>query len=161
MKTFFWVFAVYGFSLCLAGPTTDITITLRIEGHGPRPYVVVWVEDTKNTYIRTLQTWGTKAKYQRRLRNWNRVAEGVDGVSGATRPNGDYRLQWDGTDAQGQPVQPGTYLVRAESVREDGPHCQIECEIKLDGSFSTAQGTPDEDIRSLSVTVKPSASERP
>jgi hypothetical protein len=161
MKILFWSLILCGIGLCRAEPVMEVAVTLRIEGQGPRPYVALWVEDADGGYIRTLRVWGTQPKYQRKLRHWNRVANAADGISGATRPNGDYQASWDGSGQNGRPVSPGSYVIRAESIREDGPHCRTECRISLTGAASRAEGESDGDIRALHVTVQPRSAEHP
>jgi hypothetical protein len=136
-------------------PAADVQVALEIGGNGPRPYVAVWVEDAEGQRVKTLQVWGPKRKYHRDLRTWHRTPEAVDGITGATRPNGTYRTTWDGTNAGGHPVAEGTYRILAESVREEGRRCLSQCTLILGKAPVRAEGKADGDIRSLTVQATP------
>jgi hypothetical protein len=126
-------------------------VVLRMGGSGPRPYAAVWIEDAAGQSIRTLGVWGNKPKHQRSLKAWKAAGGGVDGISGATRPNGDYRMQWDGRDRQGAPAPAGTYVIRAESAREEGPHCQVRVTVPYGPTPVRVQSPADQDILGLFV----------
>jgi hypothetical protein len=126
-------------------------VVVRITGRGPRPYVVLWIEEESGNRVRTLKVWGTKSKYQRKLKTWQSAGEGVDGVSGATRPNGDYRISWDGRNDAGDPVPAGTYVFRAESIREEGLHCQTQVKLAYTSTPAKVTSAADRDIEGLYV----------
>ena len=55
---------------------------------------------------------------------WRRVGRRnesvIDGLSGATRRPGVYRVQWDGRDDYGNLVAEGQYILHLEASREKG-----------------------------------------
>ncbi|MCP5035529.1 MAG: DUF2271 domain-containing protein, partial [Actinomycetia bacterium] len=95
-------------------------------GQAKRPYVAVWVEDTDGNLVDTISLWfkqGAKGtKWLSDLTQWYGTSGGDDTtMSGATRVAGDYTVSWDGTDADGNPIAAGEYVLNIESAREHGP----------------------------------------
>jgi hypothetical protein len=94
-----------------------------------RPYVAVWVEKADNSVPATLAVWyslknreGTK--WLKDMRQWWRRAGRsmdvpVDGVTGATKPAGEAKL--DASAAVGK-LPPGDYRLGFEAAREGGGH---------------------------------------
>lgn len=90
-----------------------------------RPYVAVWVETEQREGIKTLIVWHEGHDWLKDLRQWWRrlgrsAVPPIDGVSGATPKPGQYSVVWDGLNADGQPVEPGTYIINIEAARENG-----------------------------------------
>ena len=129
-----------------------VDVVVNVGGAGPRPYVVVWVEDKEGRAVRTLRVWGNRPKYYRHLRAWKAAGgAAVDGVSGATRPNGAYRTTWDGLGADGQPLPPGKYVLRAECVREKGGRSGVSLRVPEGEGPLTLRGEGNGDITSIEV----------
>jgi len=124
-----------------------VTFTTDIKPFRKRPYLAVWVMDSKNNAIRTLTVQGGKDKYQRSLKQWYGMVGGkadvVKQVTRATKPAGQLELVWDGKDDKGVAVPPGTYRLCLELVVEEGPYCisdnTIECGKKP--ATGTIKGT--------------------
>lgn len=96
-----------------------------------RPYVAVWVEDEDGHPVRTIALWFNKLNFLHELTTWygdellyrtDGARELVRSISSATRPAGQYTLQWNGTDDAGKLVKPGKYRVFVEASREHGTH---------------------------------------
>ena len=92
-----------------------------------RPYVAVWVSDAAGKPVRTLAFWGTKRKYIPDMSKWYGVMSSgapdvIDAVTRATRPVGEYTLEWDGLDDYGTAVKAGEYTFWFEESFENGPH---------------------------------------
>lgn len=90
-----------------------------------RPYVAVWVETEARDGVKTLIIWHEKEDWLKDLRQWWRKLgrngePSVDGISGATPKPGTYSVEWNGLDAEGKPLPPGTYYLNIEAVRENG-----------------------------------------
>lgn len=114
-----------------------------------RPYVAAWIEKPDNTVAANLTVWyqhnraeerpkqgaggpgggesggldGTK--WLKDLRQWWRrtgrnLTMPVDGVSGATRPEGKHTLQFAGDAAPLKDLAPGRYRLVVEAAREVG-----------------------------------------
>ena len=154
-------------SLRLSAETTaprprEADIVLNVEGSGPRPYVALWIENKDAKLVRTLKVWGNKPKYQRELRAW-KTAGGIsaDGLSGATRPNGAYRVHWDGLGEDGLPLPPGEYILHAESVREEGERSHVRVSIPKDADPVAATSPGDGDIASMELKMLPSDTRQP
>jgi|CXWL01.1.fsa_nt_gi thiamine biosynthesis lipoprotein len=106
------------------------TVTIDITPTNPnrhRPYVAVWVTDAEGKPVRTLAFWGTKRKYFPDMSKWYGVMSAaapavIDAVTRATRPVGEYTLEWDGLDDYGTAVKAGSYTFWFEEAFENGPH---------------------------------------
>lgn len=136
------------FSLCIALPSWAKSIpnsaTMDIEFVVPhieasiyaRPYIAVWIEDSKRQPVRTLQLWVGKDEWLKDIRSWwRKVGRNdravVDAVTSATRPAGQYRFSWDGLDQKGQPVEQGDYTFYVEVVREHGGRNYLRQKIQI------------------------------
>jgi len=137
------------FALIACASTTacaaDAQLTLQLpkmdvaEYH--RPYVAVWIEREDRSVAANLAVWyqdkdgkdeksgkaepGTK--WLSDLRQWWRrsgrdQALPIDGVSGATRPAGQYQLAFPGTKAPFAGLAAGNYKLVVEAAREVGGH---------------------------------------
>lgn len=106
--------------------TIDFTIK-PAAGRRPnlRPYVAVWIEDADGKLLRTLELWANRRglRYLRDMRGWWKFGKDLQdpsvAVTRATRNAGHYSVAWDGLDAQGTPVQPGSYRICLEVCYED------------------------------------------
>jgi hypothetical protein len=120
-----------------------------------RPYVAVWIENSKRKSVRTVELWVGKDEWLKDLRSWWRKVGRydralVDGVTSATRPAGDYRFTWDGLDNDGNRVEAGKYTFYVEVVREHGGRNFIRQKMTLgDKPFSHTIAPTEEtgDIR--------------
>jgi hypothetical protein len=107
-----------------------------------RPYIAVWVEDTDGNLVDTISLWyeqsGKGTKWLSDLSQWYQASGGADTtMSGATRVAGDYTVAWDGTDADGDLVAAGDYVLYIESAREHGPTSLVAGTITIsDDGFS-------------------------
>ena len=114
----------------MAKGNVTATVTIDITPTNPnrhRPYVAVWVTDTEGKPVRTLAFWGTKRKYIPDMSKWYGVMSAgardvIDAVTRATRPVGEYTLEWDGLDDHGTAVKAGEYTFWFEESFENGPH---------------------------------------
>lgn len=84
-----------------------------------RPYIAVWIENAERKQVLQIALWLEKEKWHRDLRSWWRrggksIQLPVDGVSGATRRPGHYRVQSSAA------LPSGSYTLNIEAVREVG-----------------------------------------
>ncbi|MCA9192777.1 MAG: DUF2271 domain-containing protein [Planctomycetales bacterium] len=104
-----------------------------------KPYVAIWIEDQDGYPIRTISLWVQKSgpgpRWIPDLRQWyksdrlRQLVEStdlVDGISGATRNAGSYKVAWDGLDGSGAACKPGKYTLFVESAREHGTYQLIK-----------------------------------
>ncbi|MBW3698111.1 DUF2271 domain-containing protein [Vibrio sp. T187] len=101
-----------------------------------RPYVAVWIEDSKRKPVKTVELWVGKDEWLKDLRSWWRKVgrydrELVDAVTSATRPAGQYRFVWDGTNDAGERVAQGNYTLHVEVVREHGGRNYLRQKLEL------------------------------
>ena len=140
------VSALFVSSVAFATPKMTVNLTLPeiTEGQYHRPYVAVWVEDAKGQTVKTLSlwVWDEGHKWLKDIRRWWRKAgredmSFVDGIASATRPAGHYKIDWDLKDEAGKVLEPATYTVFIEVVREHGDRDLVRQNIDLAaGDFS-------------------------
>lgn len=125
------------------GETHEVVIDFEVAepeeakgGRYRRPYVAVWIEDSKGFPARTLTLWigmggSGPDRWLSDLRRWYRPDEQRELVekknmvyktARPTRSPGKYSLIWDGKDDNGKPLPAGDYTVYLESAREHGPY---------------------------------------
>ena len=59
----------------------------------------------------------------------------IDGMSGATRSPGKYKISWDGTDNAKKPLPAGTYTLYVEAAREHGTYQLMKQDIEVGKSL--------------------------
>ncbi len=120
----------------------ELLVTLELsqfEGRFRRPFVAVWVENSKKQTVRTLALWFDRPRWLPDLKSWyhknftgytNGKGADISSISSATRPPGKYTLKWDGKDDLGKPVEAGMYTIYIEAAREHGTYQMISKEIE-------------------------------
>lgn len=138
-------------------------------GRYRRPYVAVWLEDDESYPVKTgllwLQTDNPGPRWHRDLTRWYRndrlrkLAEKtdlIDGISGATRGPGDYKVHFDGKDNSGKPLKPGKYTLCLEVAREHGTYQIVKQEIEWGGEALEAFSIPGNvEFSNLTVSFVP------
>ncbi|CAH1587276.1 MULTISPECIES: DUF2271 domain-containing protein [unclassified Vibrio] len=124
-----------------------------------RPYVAVWIEDEKRKPVKTIQLWVGKDEWLKDLRSWWRKVgrydrELVDAVTSATRPAGQYRFVWDGTNDDGQRLEQGNYTLHVEVVREHGGRNYVRQKMQLADSEVRYQIKPTEETGVITVNYQ-------
>ena len=124
-----------------------------------RPYVAVWVEDSKGAHIATLALWGRNRRWVSELTNWWKkdpeARDRVDAVGRASRGPGEYRLSWNGADDAGAGVAPGEYTVVIEVSREHGGHTTTRQKIVCGDKEAAAEFTANKELASASLRYGP------
>lgn len=123
---------------CLSAPALAGSLGITVEiprlqvAEYHRPYVAVWIENADAAAVAQLAVWydlnNTKedgAQWLKDLRQWWRrggrnLSLPVDGVTGATRPAGQHRLQFDTKAAPLKKLPAGNYQLVVEAAREVG-----------------------------------------
>lgn len=98
-----------------------------------RPYVAAWIERGDRSVVAQLAVWyqqtetreGHGTKWLPDLRQWWRrggrsLQMPIDGVTGATRPPGTHTLRIGADSRVLAALQPGSYVLLVEAVREVG-----------------------------------------
>ena len=123
------------------------------------PYIAVWVEDTEGNLVDTISVWfeqsGEGTKWLDDLRSWYSASSGnVDAAtSGATRSAGTYAVVWDGTDTDGNSVDPGEYVLFVEAAREHGPYSITSTSITLGSAAFSVTLADEGELSSLTATL--------
>ena len=116
-----------------------------------RPYVVVYVDDSEASPVRTVSLWAQDASWIRNLRRWyrgERAREEEQGtsllatVTSATRNPGRYTVIWDGRDDRGALVEQGEYFICLETVRQGSGDYFTREPITLESTPFVAQIEP-------------------
>lgn len=156
-----------GMAVCLSmssvltqAATLQVSVEIPEFTEGPyhRPYVAVWVENTKHQSVRQLAVWYEDAEWLKDIRRWWRKAgryggAEVDAVTSATRAPGRYTLQWDGLDANGQALPQGQYFLQIEAVREHGGRSQLELPVTLPLTVQDMTYPADGELGAIHITV--------
>ncbi len=142
-----------------------LTVNLELntfEGRFRRPFVAVWIENSKKETVRTIALRFNKPKWLPDLKSWyhknysmyNSADLSMSSISSATRPPGAYALKWDMKDDKGNPVPPGKYTVFIEAAREHGTYQIIkqEIECKNKSQVITLKGNVEIAAASLEYT---------
>lgn len=143
----------------VAAGTINITIPRLTVAEYHRPYVAVWVEPANGGPARTLAVWydvkkkgnepGTK--WLADLRTWWRKGGrslnlAADGVSGATRAPGAYRIPLPSD------LRPGSYVLNVEAARENGGRELVQVPLNVPARNASAAGKSE--LGAVSVSVR-------
>jgi len=80
----------------------------------------VWVEKADGTFVKTLDSWGSK--HAKQLKDWKAADKNwkVHARTAATQTlYGTYITRWDATDASGRPLPDGDYVIRLELTNDN------------------------------------------
>lgn len=107
------------------------------QGKYHRPYLALWITDTRNKIVRNLMLLGESERWAKEnTRWWRRVGRKMPGVLEAvarpTRLPGKYHLVWNYLNDQGQAVENGKYWLHMEAAREGGGHDYQKVTIDTD-----------------------------
>ncbi len=135
----------------------DFTYTASGTNNPRRPFVAVWIEDTEGNFIDTVSLWYNPPKGDRwldDLTQWYGASGGSDTtMSAATRTTGEYTVTWDGTDAAGNPVATGDYVILIESAVEHGPTSFTSGTVTVSDGATTASIPDDGELSAIAATL--------
>jgi len=164
----------YSFMLGAALTTPALAADLNVKLDIPqldvaeyhKPYVALWIENGDQAFVRNLAVWydirkkdGAGTRWLKDVRQWWRksghdLQMPVDGISGATRPPGEYTLTFSSTKL-GQ-LPPGRYALVAEAAREAGGREVVRIPFQWPPKgVQTAQAAGKEELGAVSVTLQP------
>ncbi|MBQ4863789.1 DUF2271 domain-containing protein [Pseudoalteromonas sp. MMG013] len=156
-----WAVLVVALFLMGEAQSTEIELSINLAkqtGEYHNPYVAVWIEDDAGKSVRTLLLWREGAKWLKDIRTWwrkvgRRAPELVDSITSATRPAGDYRLNFKASDDQGNRLENDNYTLKVEVVRENGGRAIIKKKFSLNGQAQTytLKATPETNIATFSI----------
>jgi len=121
--------------------TMDYTIPRLRDRIYNRPYVAVWVGDSKGIALQDLLLLGGEERWANSNSVWWRRTGSRSNnnpsynVTRPTRGPGDYQLVWDGKDSAGNSLPAGDYVLNVEASRQDGGHDYVS------QPFTIANGT--------------------
>ncbi len=137
--------------------TLSITIPQLKVAEYHRPYVAAWLEPADGSAIRTIFVWyDTKnsgsepgTKWLADLRSWWRkggrnLKLPADGVSGATRAPGTYKVTLPAN------IKPGAYTLRVEAARETGGRELVSLQVNIPAGSASGGGKAELGVVTLS-----------
>jgi thiamine biosynthesis lipoprotein ApbE len=146
----------------------EINRPQNTDGPYRRPYVAIWVEDSRGFAVRTLVLWVSftgagpfqwlpdlKRWYKsERVRKLAEKKEILFTVSRPTRPPGKYSAIWDGKDNDGKQLDLGEYAVCIDAAREHGTYQSIRKQVTLGGRPFTEELKGNVEIKSASIQYR-------
>tara|TARA_R110000823_G_scaffold307678_4_gene430954 strand:- start:10268 stop:10768 length:501 start_codon:yes stop_codon:yes gene_type:complete len=142
-----WTAAAASIDVSVEIPDIDIA-----EYH--RPYVAVWLENDARQPVAHLALWLEQEKWHRDLRAWWRRGGSalrlpVDGVSGATRRPGHYRVTTTLELEQGS-----RYVLNVEAVREVGGRELLRIPFVWRGATFNGSAEGVDELGAVTLIVK-------
>jgi thiamine biosynthesis lipoprotein ApbE len=137
-------------------------------GRYRRPYVAVFVEDSKERSVRTLELWLSMGGpgYERwlpDLKRWYDHEEArkksgmidlAPDISRPTRQPGKYSVIWNGKGDENQPLPEGEYTIIIETAREHGTYQIIRKKVQLVGKPFTEELKGNVEIKSAALEYR-------
>ncbi len=134
--------------------TMEVTVT---PGSGDDPMIMVWLETTNGTFVRTLQTFTKHEKYFHDLTVWwalHKAAKNdTDAWMGPT-------IKWKGSKSATVPLVvngvnmlDGNHQIRIEQRKDKGGHYKKMC-IALPATFGSGTAKGEGYITQIKFTVK-------
>jgi hypothetical protein len=146
------------------GNQLTISFTVEPQPTKPklRPYVGIWIESSTGKPVRTIELWAQNKKvgYLHGMADWwhslgTALKDPLKAVTRATRPPGKYSVSWDGTDADGKPVNTGIYRIVLEVAYEKGDDLSkgalVDCGKQADNAKIAATTT----FKDVTITYGP------
>lgn len=164
------------YAMLLAAPTLALADSLSVEVEIPelqvaeyhRPYVAVWLEDSKGQHQLDLAVWydhdirnNEGNKWLKDLRLWWRrsgrsLDMPVDAFSGATRAPGMHAVSFEAEDQRLDRLSAGDYTLAVEAAREVGGREVVRVPIRWPASETTGySASGSTELGAVAVTIKP------
>jgi len=144
--------------LWAADPALAIDLT-TVESSGDAPMIVMWVEKTDGTFVKTLQMFSKDRKYYPDMLAWNagrpgrEDKAGLDAVVGATVKWGQSRQLCVPLVAGGVNLLAGDLVLRIEQRKDKGGHYRKR-KIPLPADWPGVTLEQEGYIAKLTITVK-------
>lgn len=158
---------VCGISYSAMSIASEIRVELTIlelnERPYHRPYIAVWLENSKRQGVHTLAFWHQDKDWFKDLRKWWRKIgrankPNYDAVSGATKKPGTYTLHWQGVLNNGKQLADGDYVLHIESAREKGSREYLRQKIFIkQGVSQSYQLSGKHELGKINVLINPQA----
>jgi thiamine biosynthesis lipoprotein len=125
-----------------------------------RPYVAVWITDTRKEPVRQLLVHGDRLRWLREIPLWWRRAgrrdeSMIDGLARPTPKQGQHMLVWDGRDDSGHRVEKGEYILHIEAAREHGERELVTVPFTLTTQPFSYQEQGAKELGRVKVSFKP------
>lgn len=114
-----------------SSPTVQLNIDYQIPNFSStdyeRPYLSIWLTDTKNKFIRQVLLLGEANRWAQENKRWWRSVgrkndDLLDALARPTRKPGHYSANWNGYDANNMQVFEQQVILHMEAARENGGH---------------------------------------
>ena len=160
------------FASAAAAGAADMNLKIEIptlnvaEYH--RPYLAAWIERADQSVAANLAVWydvkkkdKEGEKWLKDIRQWWRrsgreLQMPVDGVSGATRPAGEQKLNFGAGKGAIANLAPGDYVLMVEAAREVGGRELVKLPFQWPPkSLQTAKAQGASELGAVSLELKP------
>ncbi|MFJ3045795.1 DUF2271 domain-containing protein [Herbaspirillum chlorophenolicum] len=157
-----------------AAPAGAADMNLKIEiptlnvAEYHRPYLAAWIERADQSVAANLAVWydlkkkdKEGEKWLKDIRQWWRrsgreLQMPVDGVSGATRPAGEQKLNFGSGKGPLASLAPGDYVLMVEAAREVGGRELVKLPFQWPPkSAETAKAQGSSELGAVSLELKP------
>ncbi len=144
-----------GCALAAADPQLVLDLTL-VEGSGDKPMIVVWIEKTDGTFVRTLHMFSKDKKYFKDMLVWSAAreagsedAKALDAVAGATPAWGGHQV----VKVPAAGLLGGDMVLRVEQRKDKGGHYKKR-KVPITADWPGVTLEKDGYLASLVVTVE-------
>lgn len=146
----------YGFSVDFIIPDLDVS-------NYERPYVATWIADADRKLVRILLLAGPEERWMEENYYWHRrfgrkAGSLTEALSEPTRKPGQYLVEWDGLDHDGNPAPAGEYVLHVEAAREHGGHQHEQFDINIGTSPFELQRFAGDELGDITVSFGAKAS---
>lgn len=157
-----------------AAPAVAADMNLRIEvptlnvAEYHRPYLAAWIERADQSVAANLAVWYDMKKKDKEgekwlkdIRQWWRRSGReqqmpIDGVSGATRPAGEHKLNFGAGKGPLVDLAPGDYVLMVEAAREVGGREVVKLPFQWPPkSAQNAKAQGSSELGAVSLELKP------
>jgi hypothetical protein len=141
--------------------TFDVTTVTANGRYAPRNVGAIWITDSANKFVKTLQLWGTIRLSNATAWTQSSASNRVDAVSGATRSgHGALSAKWDCTDVSENAVMDGQYSANVTFAESDanpffgGTAIQTSVKFPKGPGGADTSGTDAANFKSMHVALK-------
>jgi thiamine biosynthesis lipoprotein len=139
--------------------TFDFTIPVLDIDDYEKPYVAIWLTNSKREVVKHLLLLGKNEQWAQTNKRWWRKSGRhnellLDGLARPTRKPGTYQLNWDWYDDYGNLVPTGAYQLHIEASREDGELTLTSFDFNTNKLPTIVKKSASGELGQLQLTIK-------